>query len=72
LENASLHVYAYVVLEISDALHHGIVNLVHILREHNICADFMAKEASYSACSAHWTRPPTGLESLFLGDNLAS
>jgi len=71
LENASLHEYASVLLEILDALHHETVNLVHILREHNICADFMAKEASYSACSTQWTRLPTCLESLLLRDNLA-
>jgi len=72
LENASLHVYASLLLEISDALHNGTINLVHILREQNINIDFMAKEASYSACSAHWTRPPAGLDSLILRDNLAS
>jgi len=71
LKNASLHVYA-LLPEITDALHHETVNLVHILREHNICANFMAKETSYSAYSAHWTRPPAGIESLLLKDNLAS
>jgi len=29
--NVNLHVYAYVLLEIKNALHHEIVNLVHIL-----------------------------------------
>ena len=72
LENASLHVYAFVLLKISDALHHGTVNLVHILREQNICADFMVKEASYSACSTHYTRPPVDLKSPLQRDNLVS
>ena len=31
--NVSLHVYASVLLEISNALHHGTINLVHISRE---------------------------------------
>jgi hypothetical protein len=69
--NASLHVYASVLLEISDALHHGTINLVHIPREQNICADFMAKKGAHSASSAHWDRPPDGLESLLLRDKLA-
>jgi len=51
--NASLHVYAFVLLEISDALHHGTINLVHITREQNICADFMAKKDAHSASSAY-------------------
>jgi len=47
--NASLHVYVHVLLEISEALHHGTINLVHIVREQNICVDFMAKESVHSS-----------------------
>ena len=62
--NVSLHVYAYVLLEISDPLHHGTINLVHIIREQNIYADFMAKKSDHSASSVQWDRPPYDLESL--------
>jgi len=53
--NVSLHVYVYVLLEIPDVLHHGTINLVHIPREQNICADFMAKKGAHSASSAQLT-----------------
>lgn len=46
--------YVSVLLEISDVLNHGTVNLVNIPRQHNICVDFMAKKGAHSASSAHW------------------
>jgi hypothetical protein len=69
--NVSLHVYASVLLEISDALRHGTINLIHIPREQNICVDSLAKKGAHSASSAHWDRPPDGLKSLLLRDKLA-
>ena len=71
MTNVSLHVYASVLLEISDALHHGTINLIHIPREKNICADFMTKKGAHSASSAHWDRSQDGLEALLLRDKLA-
>jgi len=69
--NVSLHVYVSMLLEISDALHKRAINLVHISKEQNMCVDFMANKGAYFASSAHWDRPPDGLESLLLRDNLA-
>jgi len=61
-------VYASVLLEISDTLHHETINLAHIPREQNICADFMATGV-HSASLTQWDRPPDGLESLLLDTN---
>jgi hypothetical protein len=64
LTNASLHVCVYVLLEISKAVNHRTINIVHIPREQNICADFMVKEGIDSAYSFHWEyHPLAGLES---------
>ena len=39
----SLHTYAIYILHIKDVLHeNGNTTLVHVLREQNMCADFMA------------------------------
>jgi hypothetical protein len=68
MTNVSLHVYVSVLLEISYSLHHMIINLVHIPREQNICADFMAKKGVHFASPAQWDRPPDSLEFLLLRD----
>jgi len=41
----TLHTYATGILHIRDALHgNGNTTLMHVFREQNMCADFMAKE----------------------------
>jgi hypothetical protein len=41
----TLHTYATDILHIRDVLHgNGNITLVHVLREQNMCADFMAKD----------------------------
>jgi len=69
----TLHSYATDILHIRDALH-GNRNtiLVHILREQNMCADFMAKEGSQARCSVHWNYPPPVMESLIRIDKLGT
>ena len=49
-----LHTYASDILHIRDVLH-GNRNtiLVHVLKEQNMCADFMANEGLHARCSAH-------------------
>lgn len=42
------------------------INLVHVLREQNKCADFLAKAGTHSTISAQWESPPPELESLIL------
>jgi len=43
-----LHTYATNILHIKDALYrNGNTTLMHVLREQNMCADFMAKEESH-------------------------
>lgn len=49
IKNVSLQMYAFVLLEISDSLQHETISLVHILREQNKCADFMAKKDAHTA-----------------------
>ena len=69
----TLHTYAIVILHIRDALHgNGNITLVHVLREQNMCADFMAKEGSRPRCSARWNCPPPDMESLILRDKLGT
>jgi hypothetical protein len=46
--------------------------LVHVLREQNMCADFMAKEESHGRCSTHWNCPLPDMESLILRDKLGT
>ena len=49
----TLHTYATDILHIRDVLHeNGNTTLAHVLREQNMCADFMAKEGSHARCSA--------------------
>jgi len=46
----TLHTYATDILHIRDVLHeNGNTTLVHVLREQNMCADFMAKEGMQGA-----------------------
>jgi len=69
----TLHIYATVILHIRDVLHeNGNTTLVHVLREQNMCADFMAKEGSHARCSTHWNCPPLDMESLILIDKLGT
>ncbi|KEH22036.1 FBD protein [Medicago truncatula] len=56
-----------------DALHgNGNTTLVHVLREQNMCANFIVKEGSHAKCSAHWNHPPPDMESLILRDKLGT
>jgi len=65
----TLHTYSTDILHIKDGLHgNGNTTLVHVLREQNMCANFMAKESSHARCSAHWNCPPSDMESLILVD----
>ena len=42
------------ILHIRDALYrNGNTTLIHVLRDQNMCVDFMAKEGSHARCSAH-------------------
>jgi hypothetical protein len=69
----NLHTYATDILRIRDVLHeHGNTTLVHVLREQNICADFMTKEGSHAKCSFHWNCSPSGMKSLILRDKLGT
>jgi len=69
----TLHTYATDFLHIRDALHgNGNTTLVHVLREQNMCADFIAKEGSHTRCSTRWNCPPPGMESLILRDKFGS
>ena len=69
----SLHTYAIDILHIKDALQeNGNTTLVHVLREQNMCADFMAKEGSHARCYAYWNCPSPGMESLILRDKLGT
>jgi len=68
-----LHTYATDILQIRDVLHeNGNTTLVHVLREQNMCADFMTEEGSHARCSAHWNCPAPGMESLILRDKLGT
>jgi len=52
------HTYAPNILHLRDVLHkNGNTTLVHVLREQNMCANFMAKQESYSRCYVHWDCP---------------
>jgi len=54
----TLYTYATNILHIRDILHgNDNTTMVHVLREQNLCANFMAKEGSYSRCSACWDCP---------------
>jgi hypothetical protein len=69
----TLHTYATDILLIRDVLYvNGNTTMVHVLREQNICADFMAKEGSHARCSARWSCPPPGMESLIQRDKLGT
>jgi hypothetical protein len=69
----TLHTYATDILHVRDVLHEiGNTTLVHVLREQNMCADFMAREGSHGRCSAHWNYPPPDMESLILRDKLGT
>jgi len=71
LSSHNLHVHASTILQISETLRQEEnYTLVHILREQNMCADFMAKEGSHSASTVIWDRPPPGMESLLLRNKL--
>lgn len=48
----TLHTYVTDILHIRDILHgNDNTTLVHVLREQNMCTNFMAKEESHSRCS---------------------
>ena len=66
----TLHAYATDILH--DLYRNENTTLMHVLREENMCADFMAKEGSHARCSAHWICPPPGVESLVLRDKLGT
>jgi len=67
----TLHTYTTDIFHIIDVLHgNGNTTLVHVLREQNMWADFMAKKGSHARCSAHWNNPLSGMESLILRDKL--
>ena len=69
----TLHTYATDILRIRDALHgNGNTTLVHVIREQNMCADFMAKERSHARYSARSNYPPAGMESFILIDKLGT
>jgi hypothetical protein len=71
--NHILHIYATDILRIRDVLHeNGNTTVVHVFREQNMCADFMANEGSHAKCSAHWNCPPPDMESLILRDKLGT
>jgi len=66
-----LHNYATDILHIKDALHgNGNTTLMHVLKEQNMYADFMANEGSHARCSANWNCLPPAMESLILRDKL--
>jgi len=49
-----LHTYATDIIYIRDILHgNGNITLVHVIREQNMCGDFMAKKRLHARCSAH-------------------
>ena len=69
----TLQTYATDILHIRDVLHgNRNTTLVHILREQNMCADFMVNNGSHARCSSHWNCPPSGMESLILRDKLGT
>jgi hypothetical protein len=52
--NHTLHTYAIDILHIRDDLHeNGNTTLMHVIKEQNMCANFMVKEGSHSKCSSH-------------------
>ena len=58
----TLNTYATDIIHIRDVLHeNGNTILMHVLREQNMCADFMAKEGSQTRCSVHSNCPPPGM-----------
>jgi len=69
----TLHTYATHILHIRDLLH-GNRNtaLVHVFREQNTCADFMAKEGSHAMYSTHPKCRSCGMESLILINKLGT
>jgi len=61
-----LHTYATDILRIRDDLNeNGNTIVVHVLREQNMCADFMVKEGPHAKCSAHRNCPPSGNNVIF-------
>jgi len=43
------------IIHIRDVLHgNRNTTLMHVFREQNMCADFIAKEESYARCSVQW------------------
>jgi len=50
----TLDTYVTDILHIRDILHENDnTTLVHVLREQNMCANFMTKKKSHSRCSTH-------------------
>jgi len=69
----TLHTYPTGILHIRDVLHENDnTTLVHVLKEQNMCADFMAKKGSHVRCSTHWNCHPSGMKSLILRDKLGT
>jgi len=69
----SLHAYVTDILHIIDVLHgNGNATSVHVLREQDMCVDFMVKEGSHAKCFAHKNCPPTGQEPLILRDKFGT
>ena len=63
----TLHTYATDILRIRDGLReNGNTTVAHVLREQNMCANFMVKEGSHAKCSAHWNCPPPGMKYLIM------
>lgn len=72
--NISFHVYVATIGEIISLVNQDwSVNFGHVLREANVCADFMAKEAWKMTSSwKDWKDPPVLLRSLLLQDTLGA
>lgn len=71
-ENLQLHSFAKVVIEIAELLNQNwIVKLLHVFRETNACANFLAKLGVRSSQPwKTWLDPPPLLGSLLLKDSL--
>lgn len=74
VESHIYHVYAGIIEEILSLVHRQwAVQFGHVLREANMCADFLAKEAwKMSSSSKEWKDHPPLMGSLLLQDMLGS